>query len=103
MAISEAVHIYRRYFEPARRLFFWPLATHHDRVIQPSVVEKKQLTRHKKVTVTVVTLLKRMANSIEDTARYVAPSKAIAFDTLAVNVRLRANTTLCRAVLAVSD
>ncbi len=33
---------------------------------------------------TAVTLLKRMANFIEETARYLAPSKAI--DTLAVNI-----------------
>ena len=49
---------------------------------------------------TAVTLLKRMANFIEETARYAAPSKTIAFDTLAVNVCLRANTNLCRAALA---
>ena len=63
-------------------------------------MEKKQRVRHHKVTVTAVTLLKRMLIFIEETARCVAPSKATAFDTLAFYVRIRTNTYFYRIARA---
>jgi len=65
-------------------------------------VKIKQRAQHNAVTVTGVTLLKRMLKSIAEIARRVAPSKAIAFDALAVYVRFRTNTDHCPAGLAFS-